>query len=88
MPFAVTGEPTLNLVPSGLVQARQELRDLVIGFGGGSAMDAGKAIAALLTNPGEPLDYLEVRVMPARLGQRSESELLALIEAGSYHRLE
>jgi alcohol dehydrogenase class IV len=59
-PFAVAGEPTLDVVRSGLAQARQELCDLVIGFGGGSAIDAGKAIAALLTNPGEPLDYLEV----------------------------
>jgi alcohol dehydrogenase class IV len=32
----------------------------VLGFGGGSALDAGKAIAALLTNGGELLDYLEV----------------------------
>jgi alcohol dehydrogenase class IV len=32
----------------------------VIGFGGGSAMDAAKAIAALAPNSGEPLDYLEV----------------------------
>ena len=59
-PLAVAGEPTLDVVRSGLVQGRQELCDLVIGFGGGSAIDAGKAIAALLTNPGEPLNYLEV----------------------------
>jgi alcohol dehydrogenase class IV len=32
----------------------------VIGFGGGSALDAAKAIAALTTNPGDLLDYLEV----------------------------
>jgi alcohol dehydrogenase class IV len=32
----------------------------VISFGGGSALDAGKAIAAILTNPGDLTDYLEV----------------------------
>jgi alcohol dehydrogenase class IV len=32
----------------------------VIGFGGGSALDGAKAIAALTANDGDPLDYLEV----------------------------
>jgi len=31
-----------------------------LGFGGGSAIDAGKAIAALMTNEGDVFDYLEV----------------------------
>jgi len=34
--------------------------DVVISLGGGSAIDAGKAIAAVATNGGEPLDFLEV----------------------------
>jgi len=33
---------------------------VVVSFGGGSAIDAGKAIAAMLGNGGDPLDYLEV----------------------------
>lgn len=58
--FALAGEPTTTEVVEGLGMARREKCDLVIGFGGGSAIDAAKAISALLTNPGELLDYLEV----------------------------
>jgi len=58
--LTVAGEPTLDLIRQGTRAARQEDCDLVIGLGGGSAIDAGKAIAALLTNPGDVLDYLEV----------------------------
>jgi alcohol dehydrogenase class IV len=57
--FPVSGEPTLELIAEGAAQARG-VCDLVIAIGGGSAIDAGKALAAMLTNPGEPLDYLEV----------------------------
>lgn len=60
VPLAVEGEPTLDLVRRGVALARQERCDLVIGLGGGSAIDAGKAVAALLANGGDPLDYLEV----------------------------
>ena len=44
----------------GVQAAREANSDFIIGFGGGSALDTGKAVAALLTNPGDPLDYLEV----------------------------
>jgi alcohol dehydrogenase class IV len=56
--FSVPSEPTLALVREGVKAARA--CDYLIGFGGGSAMDAAKAIAALTPNSGEPLDYLEV----------------------------
>jgi alcohol dehydrogenase class IV len=60
LPFVVTGEPTVRLVADGVELSRQHGCDLVIGIGGGSAIDTGKAVAALATNPGDVLDYLEV----------------------------
>jgi alcohol dehydrogenase class IV len=60
VPFTVNGEPTVELVREGTRLAKQGGCDMVIGFGGGSVIDTGKAIAAMLTNPGEVLDYLEV----------------------------
>lgn len=67
--FAVHGEPTVDLVRSGVRAAREAACDVVIGFGGGSAIDAGKAIAALAANPGDVLDYLEVIGKGAALPQ-------------------
>jgi alcohol dehydrogenase class IV len=58
--FPVPGEPEIETVRQGVALARQEDCGLVISFGGGSALDAGKAIAAMLANTGELLDYLEV----------------------------
>lgn len=58
--FAVDGEPTVDQVRRGVELARAESCDYVIAIGGGSAIDGGKAIAALVANPGDPLDYLEV----------------------------
>ncbi len=60
VPYSVSGEPTVEAVRQGAGQAREARCDLVIAMGGGSALDAGKALAALLTNAGDPLDYLEV----------------------------
>ncbi|MEZ4707290.1 MAG: iron-containing alcohol dehydrogenase [Caldilineaceae bacterium] len=58
--FAVDQEPTIELINRGVQLAKDTECDLVVSFGGGSVIDAGKAIAALATNPGQPLDYLEV----------------------------
>ena len=58
--FPVAGEPTTLAVNEGVHLARQKGVDVVVGFGGGSAMDAAKAIAGMAVNPGELVDYLEV----------------------------
>ena len=60
VPFSVAGEPTVQLVRDGVALARQERCEVVVSLGGGSVIDTGKAIAALLTNGGDPLDYVEV----------------------------
>ncbi len=58
--FPVDGEPTVELAREGTAAALEARCDAVVAFGGGSALDAGKAIAALAANGGDPLDYLEV----------------------------
>jgi alcohol dehydrogenase class IV len=58
--WPVEAEPTVDLVRTGVQAARAGGCNLVIGLGGGSVLDAGKAVAALLANEGDPLDYLEV----------------------------
>ena len=58
--FSVSGEPEISTVEQGVALAKTENCDLVIGFGGGSTLDAAKAIAAMLTNGGDLLDYIEI----------------------------
>ena len=58
--FDAPGEPTVDLVRDGARLAQTAGCDLVISIGGGSVIDAGKAIAAMATNGGEPLEFLEV----------------------------
>src|SRR4051812_5626469 len=44
------GEPRIADVDAGLAAAREHGCDVIIGLGGGSAIDAAKAVAGLLTN--------------------------------------
>lgn len=58
--FSVAGEPTVETARAGVAAASAASCQVVVACGGGSTIDAGKAIAALLANGGDPLDYLEV----------------------------
>ena len=63
--FAITefvreGEPSDQVIKEGAKLAKGSQIDLVIACGGGSCIDTGKAISAMMTNPGELMDYLEV----------------------------
>lgn len=58
--FQAVGEPSLETIREGVARGSQRNCELVIAFGGGSVLDSGKAIAAMLTNPGDVLDYVEI----------------------------
>ena len=58
--FAVSGEPSVEMVGEAKAIATAAVCDIVISIGGGSVIDCGKAGAALIPNEGAALDYLEV----------------------------
>jgi alcohol dehydrogenase class IV len=58
--FTIDGEPTVEDVRRGAEMARSNGCDLVVALGGGSVIDAGKAVSAMAANSGDVLDYLEV----------------------------
>ena len=58
--YSVSHEPDIEMIQQGIAIARGENCEQVISLGGGSALDAGKAVAVMAANPGELLDYLEV----------------------------
>lgn len=61
----VTAEPTDAQVDAGRQLRREEKCDLVIGIGGGSAMDAAKAVAALAFAEAPTADYVHGRAADA-----------------------
>ncbi len=58
--FSVTGEPTIQTIRDGVALAKKRNCTRVIAIGGGSVLDAGKAIAAMMKNDGDVLDYIEI----------------------------
>lgn len=58
--FPIPHEPTMETVRDATAAARAHGARVVVGLGGGAALDAAKVVAALVTNGGDPLDYAEV----------------------------
>lgn len=57
--FTVSGEPSPELVDQAVSRFRDEAVDVVIAIGGGSVLDAAKAIAGLLPHGNSVMDHLE-----------------------------
>jgi alcohol dehydrogenase class IV len=55
----VTGEPSPEIIDSATSAFRTEKIDLVAGIGGGSVIDAGKAISAMLDRSESVVEFLE-----------------------------
>jgi alcohol dehydrogenase class IV len=58
-------EATIESVDSGIALAKSQDCDIVVGVGGGSALDTAKAIGIMLTNPGDIRDYVGIDLVPA-----------------------
>jgi alcohol dehydrogenase class IV len=68
--FSVSGEPKIQTIRDAVALAKNENCDWVIGIGGGSVLDAGKAVAAMMKNEGDVLDYVEIIGQGKKLTQR------------------
>ena len=94
VPFQIFNEveenPSTDTVGKALQIARKFNADYVIGIGGGSAIDAAKAVALLLSNPDlhadelhkvpqNPLDHVPVVAVPTTCGTGSEVTPVAII---------
>jgi len=81
--FGIPAEPTTDLALAAVASARREDCEFVIGIGGGSVLDTGKVVAALLTNSGELMDYLEVIGRGQPLSQRPAAYIAIPTTAGT-----
>jgi alcohol dehydrogenase class IV len=56
----IPSDPTVEIVDKGANLAKKGKCNLIIALGGGSALDTGKAISAMVTNEGSVADYQEI----------------------------
>jgi len=85
----VNTEPTLDHVEKGLALLKAEKCDVLIACGGGSPIDAAKAIGAMATHPGQIQDYMGLNklvkpgiplvAIPTTAGTGSECTIFTII---------
>lgn len=88
--------PTTQHVDAGVALAREARIDLIVGLGGGSAMDCAKGINFIYTNGGHMRDYwgvgkapremLPFVAIPTTTGTGSEAQSAALIADPETHQ--
>ncbi len=97
--LAVSGEPSPDLVDAAVAARRDGPPDVVVGIGGGSVLDAAKAIAALLRSGTSAFDHLEgigrgipypgpatpFVAVPTTAGTGSEATRNAVLSGGGGH---
>ena len=81
--FQIVAEPTTDVVRQAICMAMECQADVVVAVGGGSVIDAAKAVAAMLTNEGKLFDYLEVIGEGQALKQRSAPFIALPTTAGT-----
>ncbi|HBQ31457.1 MAG TPA: alcohol dehydrogenase [Ochrobactrum anthropi] len=60
----VESDPATRSVDEGVVLGKAHKADVVVGIGGGSALDTAKAIGLMLTNKGNMRDYVGIDKVP------------------------
>lgn len=84
----IDAEPTVAMINSGVKKYKLEQCDFVVGLGGGSPLDAAKAIAAMSVLPGSISDYLGTEIegdippiicLPTTAGTGSEATRFTII---------
>jgi alcohol dehydrogenase class IV len=82
-----SAEPTYDTLRATLKKFREATQDVIVGVGGGSCMDTAKAVAGLVTNLGDPIEYrgfdklkvpgVPVVLVPTTAGTGSEASFNA-----------
>ena len=57
---SISGEPNITMIEETATGGRKFKPDMVVSIGGGSVIDMGKALAAIIPNQGNVYDYVEV----------------------------